>query len=100
MFSEKVLFKCGLSKDPNQHNVMTPIQLPCGHSICTTCIPTNKNFIQCQICSQITSQNDLNQIQNESFKIKSLIDNNFNHLIDEIRSQFKFTLSNLKGKQL
>ena len=97
MFSNKSPnFKCGLSSEKNQHFVMMPIEIPCGHLICKSCIPPlnhvedNIEYLQCQIC--------LNGQSSET--IKNIIGNNFDQLSNELRAQFKTLLASLKGNAM
>jgi hypothetical protein len=87
------LFHCASSND--QHYIIEPIPLLCGHSICKKCIPINCNNyqIKCKLCGQF------NKIEFDDLEITFLSKKaNINQLFQEIEERMIKSVQDLKGE--
>ena len=54
------LLKCALSNE--EHFLIKPVTLTCGHSVCQDCIlEENTNEIKCKICFLVSEQQDFSK---------------------------------------
>ena len=88
-------FECALSDD--KHFIQTPIILSsCGHSICKTCLPKDKNAIKCKLCGEITDKDLSND--KEAISLKMLLNRNLKNLFEILKGQSRLQLDKLKCK--
>jgi hypothetical protein len=87
--------QCGLSID--DHIIMQPIALSCGHSACKKCIPVLDDLEsnKCKLCGKI-NKTDSN-IMNESQPVKQLLKIYFDDLLAMVEIRFEESVCNLKG---
>lgn len=110
MISQDILqtLQCGLSND--DHILMQPVSLSCGHSVCKKCIPLNFNYDgvetgcgtihneqinKCKLCGKQNTIN-LNQM-NESQPVKQLLKLYLNDLFQMLEERFDESIKSLKG---
>ena len=87
------LFHCASSND--QHYIIEPIPLSCGHSICEKCVPINSNNyqIKCKQCGQF------NKIEFDDVDITFLSKkDNVNQIFLEIEERMVKSIQDLKGE--
>ena len=81
----KSLF-CALSHADDNHFLIKPVTLLCGHAVCYSCIGSLKR-ISCEICKK-ENLIDLDVVA-ESSIAKSLIDKSLDELFVEIKKRFE-----------
>ena len=89
----KVL-KCAISDQ--EHFVIDPIAINCGHTICKKCVPKDDlKKIKCKICGLVSKQ-DFNEPQ-ASQGIQQLLKIYFKDIFKILESETSLKLSELKG---
>lgn len=84
-------FKCALAED--NHFLVYPIILYCGHSICKTCLPNNSSHVKCNMCGKL---NESSKIQ-ESFLIKNLFSKYLNEMFETVKNSFQESVKIVQG---
>ena len=95
----KSQFKCGLSiSTDDDHFLIEPILLLCGHSVCFGCLEDfKKNQFECYHCKSVLKKDEMNnRIPNQAIKI--FMSGYLNDLNEELDSKIKNTIDSLNGK--
>ena len=95
----KSQFKCGLSvSTDDNHFLIDPFLLLCGHSVCLGCLEDLKNNqFECYHCKSLLKKDDMkNRIPNQAIKI--FMSGYLNDVNEELDSKIKKTIDLLTGK--
>ena len=85
-------YECALSDD--LHFIYNPIDLPCGHCVCKSCIPKTEEFI-CNNCDElIKSKNVYEKLSNA---IQLSFNRNLESIYKIIEKQSIKSMEKLKG---
>jgi hypothetical protein len=92
-------FICAAADD--DHFIIKPVTLLCGHAVCYSCIESLKfvnriNILKCEICGK---ENTIDlDIVAESSIASNMINKSMNELFSDIRKRFEMLFSQFKGK--
>ena len=85
-------YECALSDD--MHFIFEPIPLPCGHSVCKSCIPKESEYI-CNTCDELINSEKVYKTLSNSFQ--SSFKRNIESIYKIIEKQSIESFRNLKG---
>ncbi len=94
MISDEILKDCFCSLESNNHFLIEPLQLTCGHSACKKCIG-NKEELRCIKC-RIAIKNKGKFVKSKASE--DLIEMHVGDLLLKLEERFKMGFESFKSK--